>query len=79
MGKVVGLLEYRYAKIYREQLALWHSRRFGPSTCHQIAKHVCRDEILGRLRRAEMDAIDKRLRAELPAAATAPFRLEEAS
>jgi hypothetical protein len=76
VGTVVSLLEYRYTKLYREQVELWHSRGLGLSTSRQIAAHVCRSEFAGRIKLAEMRAVNARLNRELPAALA---RLEEAS
>lgn len=80
MGTVANLLEYRYRKFYRGQVALWRSRRFGLPACHQIAAHVCRNEFIGRLKPTAMKALNARLRIEPPP--TIPSRLslvEEAS
>jgi len=41
MGTVVCLLEHRYARLYREHLALWLSRGLRLPACHQIAAHLC--------------------------------------
>ena len=79
MGTVVGLLEYRYARLYREQLALWRSRGLRLPACRQIAAHLCRDEFLGRLKSADMKALNARLRLEPPPAVPSPLGMEEAS
>jgi hypothetical protein len=79
VGRIVRLLEYRYAKLYREQVILWHSRQLGLPACHQIAAHVCRDEFIGRLKGGEMKAINARLSKEQPPALPSPLSLEEAS
>jgi len=49
MGAVASLVEYRNARLYREQFALWRSRGVGPAVCHLIAAHVCRGEFVGRI------------------------------
>ena len=77
MGTVVSLLEYRYAKLYRGQIALWRSRQFDLPACRQIAAHVCRDEFIGRLNPGTMKALNARLRKEPPPTFTSPFSLEE--
>ena len=79
MGTVISLLGFRYAKLYREQLALWLSRGLRLKTCHQIAVHTCRDEFLGRIKGAEMKSLNARLRDEQPPAVPSPLSLEEAS
>lgn len=78
MGTLVSLLEYRYAKLYREQLALWRSHGLGPSACHQIAAHLCREEFIGRIKGAEMKSLNARLLNEPPPAISSPV-MEEAS
>lgn len=66
MGTVVSLLEYRYTKLYREHVELWHSRGLGLSTSSQIAAHVCRSEFAGRIKLARMRVVNARLNQELP-------------
>ena len=78
MGQIVSLLEYRYTRFYRAQVALWLSNGLGPSACHRIAAHVCRDEFLGRLKPAVMESPNAGLREEPPPALPSPV-LEEAS
>ena len=79
MGTLVGLLEYRYAKLYREQIALWRSHGLGLSACHQIAAHLCRDEFVGRIKSAEMKTLNARLREEPPLVLPSPTNVEEAA
>lgn len=78
-SQVVDILHYRYAKLYREQVSLWHSRRFSLWACHQIAAQVCRSRFAVRISGAEMKALNAHLRGEALAAAAAPVTLEEAS
>ena len=79
MGTVVSLLEYRYAKLYREQVALWYSRQLGLPACHQIAAYVCRGEFIGCLKPAVIQALNSRLRLESPPVLSSPLSMEEAS
>ena len=79
MGTLVSLLECRYAKLYREQLALWRSHGLGLKACHQIATHLCRDEFIGRIKPSAMASINARLRQEPPPAVPSPLSMEEAS
>ena len=78
MGLLINLLEYRYAKFYRAQVALWRSHGLGPSACHQIAAHLCRDEFIGRLKPAAMKAVNARLLEEPPPMLPSPNNAEEA-
>jgi hypothetical protein len=78
VGALVSLHEYRYAKLYREQLALWCSHGLGINACHQIAAHLCRDEFIVRIKSADMRSLNKRLRNEEPPAVPSPA-MEEAS
>ena len=78
MRTLVSLLEYHYAELYRERLALWRSHGLGLRACHQIAAHLCRDEFIGRLRTADMKSLNARLREEPPPAVPSPA-MEEAS
>jgi hypothetical protein len=79
MGTVVGLLEYRYARLYRAQVAAWLSHGLRLSICHQIATHACRGEFVGRIKPAQMAAINARLRLEPPPVIPSPLNMEEAS
>jgi hypothetical protein len=79
VGKIVSLLEYRYAKLYREQVALWRSRQIGLPACHQIAAHVCHDEFIGRLKPAVMTSLNRCLCGASPPVVPSDYGMEEAS
>lgn len=54
-------------------------KRAGAQDLPPGAAHICRDEFLGRIKRADMEALNDRLYKEPPPAAPSPLGIEEAS